>query len=175
MSGGGHRHGRALVAMVFLVSSCANTHAKGGRNFFKEADVVLEVQALRVHAIAERGSADVVEADPAKAAVVEAIVNFRIIRILKGEWASVPVGGPSRADQAVDAVRKKDYFKILTLDFHNPEKRMKKEWVSVAVENPRETFGISSWDAPEPRHLKLYLKRSPVRKDSFLLLKALPC
>ncbi|OGW72502.1 MAG: hypothetical protein A2Y02_00390 [Omnitrophica bacterium GWA2_52_12] len=163
-----------FLVFIILFSSCTTAAPGSGRALFKSADTAFEVQPLRVHAVSEGGSADAMEVDPERAAVAEAIVNFKILRVLKGDWPMVPVGGPSRAKQAYDAVHNKKYVKMLTLDFDDPHELVRKEWFSVAVEDPGSTFGISSWDAPEPEKLKIYLKRDAAHKGSFLLIGALP-
>ncbi len=163
-----------LLLLMLCVSSCATAAPGSSRALFKSADAVFEVQPLRVHAVREGGSADAIEAEPARAAVAEAIVSFKILRVLKGDWPMVPAGGPSRVEQAHHAMHKKKYLKLLTLDFDDPHELIRKEWFSVAVEDPSGTFGISSWDAPEPRKLKLYLKCDGAHKGSYRLLGVIP-
>ena len=139
---------------------------------FKQADVVLEVIPLRARPIESGASVDAVESDLSRLALAEAVVSFKVRRVLKGEWKKVKVGGPSRMDQMGEAVRKKDYKKMFGIT--DPNQEVEKSWVSIAVEDPGKAFGINQWDAPEPSRMKVYFKRLPENKDSLVLIGTLP-
>ena len=135
-----------------------------------DADVVLRVTPVRVKAIQPGSSVDVIESTPDTASWPTAVGVFRVERVLKGEFNRVPVGGASPFEQLVEAGKKKEFLKLLTLDTHDPNELRDQEWVSVAVFNPFETFGIKDWENPEGGKGKLYLKRSPDRKDSYIFM-----
>ncbi len=173
--------GMPLLAFGFLFTLTAYSlplraeeSAPKPKALFKQADVVMEVIPLRARPM-ERGAAvDAVENDPARLALAEAIVSFKIRRVLKGEWIKDRVGGPTRLQQLEKAVRKKDYTKILSLDLSDPNQVVAREWLSIAVEDPGKTFGIEHWDSPEPTRLKVYFKKQPENKNSFVLIGVVP-
>jgi len=152
----------------------AESAALNPKALFKQADVVLEVIPLRARPIERGVSVDAVENDSARLALAEAVVSFKIRRVLKGEWIKERVGGPTRLEQLEKAARKKDYMKILSLNLSDPNAVVAREWLSIAVENPGKTFGISSWDSPEPTRLKVYFKRQPENKNSFVMIGVVP-
>ncbi len=141
---------------------------------FKAADVVLEVIPIKARPVNAGTVVDAVEGDASHMAVAEAMVTFKIRRVLKGKWDRIKAGGPSRLEQAHKALKDKNYAEILTLHFSDPNREIDKEWVSVAVEDPGKSFGITSWEDPEPKRSKIYLQRIPNRPDSYLLIGAVP-
>lgn len=147
--------------------------AASSRQLFKEADVVLHVTPMRVRPIDRGASVDAVEGDLSRLPFAEAVVSFKVERVMKGQWTT-KLGGAGHLDQMSEAVRKKEVLKILTLDFTDPNEQVDKGWISVAVEDPGKTFGINHWDAPETRGLKLYFKRLPDDKDSLILTGVIP-
>jgi len=144
------------------------------KTLFKQADVVLEVIPLRARPMERGVSVDAVENDPSKRALAEAAVSFKIRRVLKGEWIKEKVGGPTRMEQAEKAMRQKDYKKLFTLNFSDPNQEIKREWFSIAVVDPGKTFGIDRWDAPEPVRLKVYFKRQPENNNSLVMIGVIP-
>ncbi|MBP9865453.1 MAG: hypothetical protein KBC91_03510 [Candidatus Omnitrophica bacterium] len=171
------------VALLFLLltsnfqlltASESSVPAPNPKALFKQADVVLEVIPLRARPIERGVSVDAVESDPARLALAEAVVSFKIRRVLKGEWLKDRVGGPTRLEQLEKAVRKKDYTKILTLNLSDPNLVVAREWLSIAVEDPGKTFGIERWDSPDPTRLKVYFKRQAENKNSFVMIGVVP-
>jgi len=163
----------AMTVLLLILPFCPAFAAAppNPKALFKTADVVLEVIPIKAHPVDRGTSVDAIEGtDTTHFALAEAMVTFKIRRILKGKWERVKVGGPGRFAQASKAMKKKDYLKILTLNFSDPNKEIDKEWVSVAVEDPGKSFGIRSWDAPESRRCKIYLKTIPHRTDSYVMI-----
>jgi len=158
-----------LLPFCFAEESAPNPKA-----LFKQADVVLEVIPLRARPIERGVSVDAVESAPERLALAEAVVSFKIRRVLKGEWLKDRVGGPTRLEQLEKAVRKKDYTKILTLNLSDPNQVVAREWLSIAVEDPGKTFGIERWDSPDPTRLKVYFKRQAENKNSFVMIGVVP-
>ena len=141
---------------------------------FKQADVVLEVIPLRARSLERGVSVDAVETDSTRQTLADAVVSFKIRRVLKGEWLKDKLGGPTRLEQMQKVVQKKDYKKILSLNLSDPNQEIAREWLSIAVEDPGKTFGIDHWAAPEPTRLKVYLKRRSENKNSFVMLGVVP-
>lgn len=164
----------ALNAERLTLCSVAEEAVLNSKTLFKQADVVLEVIPLRARSLQRGASVDAVENDPARLALAEAVVSFKLRRILKGDWIKEKVGGPTRLQQLEKAARKKNYGKLFGLNFTDPNEEISREWVSIAVEDPGKTFGIDRWDSPEPTRLKVYFKRLPENKNSFVLIGVIP-
>lgn len=163
-----------LTSNVQLFAASKSSVAPNPKALFKQADVVLEVVPLRARPLERGVSVDAVENDPVRMALADSVVSFKIRRVLKGEWIKEKLGGPSRMEQASKAVHQKDYKKLFTLNFSNPEQEVKREWLSIAVEDPGKTFGIDQWDSPSPTRFKVYFKRQPDNKNSFVMLGVVP-
>lgn len=156
--------GVILFLMSGLVSGCLHRGDAG-------ADIVLQVTPVRVKPIQSGSSVDVIENAQEHGSWPTAVGVFRVERVLKGEFNRAPVGGDSKFEQLKAAGKKKDLLKILTMDTYDPNELRDQEWVSVAVFNPFETFGIKDWENPEGGKGKLYLKRTPGQKDSYILME----
>lgn len=174
------QHFSLFILFLFLTLNAerlplfAAESASNPKTLFKQADVVLEVIPLRARPMERGVSVDAVENDPTRLALAEAVVSFKIRRVLKGEWIKEKLGGPTRLEQLEKAARKKDYKKILSLNLSDPNQEIARGWLSIAVEDPGKTFGIDRWDSPEPVRLKVYFKRQPENKNSFVMIGVVP-
>jgi len=148
--------------------------AVNAKDLYKQADVVLDVIPLKVRPISRGSSVDVIENDVSRLPFVEAVVSFKLKRVLKGNWIKEKLGGPSRFAQMQTAAKNRNVFKMIGLDFTDPEEEVLKEWLSVAVEDPGKVFGINNWESPGSKRLKLYLKRQPENNNSFIMIGAVP-
>ncbi|MDD5217859.1 MAG: hypothetical protein PHN49_08855 [Candidatus Omnitrophica bacterium] len=136
----------------------------------KNADVVLDATPFLVKPFEIKSVVDAIEGEPEKAGIPKAVVEFKINRVLKGDFTKVKTGGPSRFAQAQDAAQKHQFLKIATLDFSNPDREVEKEWMSIAVRDPMASFGISDWENPAKGRFKVYLKRLPDDPASYIMI-----
>ena len=136
----------------------------------KEADVVLLATPIRVKKLEPGAQVDAIEHAPERMAYAEAVVMFKVEDVLKGEYTKIQTATPSKWEQAKDAAKDKNIWKILTLDFSEPEREETKQFLSVAVIHPRDTFDITAWDSPPKRHYRIYLQRQPQNPKSYILL-----
>jgi len=164
-----HRFYVAIIALCLLVSGCASKSLPLPP-IAKHADVVLEVTPLQVKDFNIGDTVDVIETLPSEAKLSLAKILFRVDKVLMGEFIHYKVGGPSEWVQAQSAVRARNIWKLLTLDFSDPDELKEKRWVTVAVVDPEERFRIKSWEDPPNRKMKLYLKRVPKNPDSYVML-----
>lgn len=134
-------------------------------------DVAVEAFPVLVKSLGSGTAVDAVENDPENRMRPQAIVSMRILRVFRGELGNLKISGPSRIEQMREAARERKILKLLTLDFENPEEETEREYLRIAVRNPIETFGIQNWDDPGDERFKLYLKRMPGRRDSYVLVK----
>jgi len=169
--------GCLLVFSGIALSSCAGhesvTAESVGREYAPEDyDVVLSAVPFKVTKINQNSVVDAVEDGAQRPGVAEAVVLFEIERVIRGEFTKVRAGGPTKIEQARQAVQKKDLLQVLTLDFSDPDEEYEKPWVSVAVSDPDDSFGIEDWDNPEGKLCRLYLKRLPDRDASYVMVRS---
>jgi len=136
----------------------------------KNADVVLDATPFLVKNFEIKSVVDAIESEPENAGIPKAVVEFKINRILKGDFTKVKTGGPSRFAQAKDAAHKHQFFKIAVMDFSNPDREVEKEWMNIAVRDPMASFGISDWENPGKGNFKIYLKRLPDDPASYIMI-----
>lgn len=100
----------------------------------------------------------------------KAIVVFKVDRVFRGEF-SERRGGPSKSQQMKDAYGDKNFLKLATLDFDDPNQRIEKTHFSAVVNNPAEDLGIiAPPEESQPRRMKLNLKKVAGTSDSYLLI-----
>lgn len=161
------------VFLCLALSSCTakNVTLQGQEKLLRRGDydVVLEARPVHVKPVDLETSVDAVEAGPGKIRLFDSVVLFQIDYILMGEFIRAETGGPSKAEQAREAIRQRDLWKLLTLDFQDPGEKIERRWIRIAVRDPKTSFGILSWENPEPVRFKLYLKRSAKKPGSFIL------
>ncbi|MFZ5802886.1 MAG: hypothetical protein ACOY3K_07270 [Candidatus Omnitrophota bacterium] len=167
------KYGRWLGAFflggAIFYSGCAGGGASGG--LWREADVALKVQPILIRVVVPGITVDAVPLSAGNEPMRYAVL-FAIERVTKGEFTQERSGGPSKFDQAAEALSKRQILKILTMDFSDPAKLVEKGWISVAVHDPEKTFGLKiTEEEPEGRYT-LYLKRTPEQENSFFLLGA---
>lgn len=160
-----------LILGMVCAAGCASLPASYDRG--TKADVVLTAAPIRVKMFEAGMAADVIEGDPSQLGFVKTLVVFRVNEVLRGKLPMAARGGQSKGEQAVQAVRKKEILKLLTLDFEDPDVLVPKGWLSVAVESPLKTFGILNWDDPQPPQ-KIYLREVKEAPGSYILVRAEP-
>lgn len=164
----------ALFISILAFSACATTDQLGWTH--KNYDVAVLATPITLKPLTGRVTVDAVEQDAAKAANAQAVLVFKIDRVLQGEMPSVKAGGPSKVDQAQQAYRDKEYLKLLTMDFEDPDREIPKEWISVAVEDPAVSFGIEPGENLDEsaRQYRLYLKKEKNKERSFVFVRGEP-
>ncbi|HTL47830.1 MAG TPA: hypothetical protein VL688_07180 [Verrucomicrobiae bacterium] len=158
---------RVFAVGLLLPFLCSCAHGGQGRAY----DAVLRVTPIRVKPIEKGASIDAIEQKLENEGWPTAVVVFRVDKVVSGEFNKVKVRNASRWDQAREAGKNKNILKILTLDFDKPEEIQDQEWISVAVTNPIESFGIHSWEQPEKKSGRIYLKRVPEQPGTFVMVK----
>lgn len=163
-----------LLILSVALSACAATDKLGWTH--KTYDTALLATPITLKPLTGPVTVDAVEQDAAKAANAQAVLVFKIDRVLQGEMPSVKAGGPSKVDQAQQAYRDKEYLRLLTMDFEDPEREIPKEWISVAVEDPAAAFGIQPGENLDGtlRQYRIYLKKEKGKGRSFVFVRAKP-
>ncbi|MBN1688563.1 MAG: hypothetical protein JW893_05645 [Candidatus Omnitrophica bacterium] len=157
------------LVMTGMLSACSS-FSKGSES--EKVDVVAKVIPLQVKHLSSQTPFDVMEKALLEKGWGGAVVLFEIEDVLKGEFDKVKVGGPSKMAQIREAAGNKNILALLTLDFDDPDEEVKKRWLTIAVEDPRETFGIENWEEPKRQSLMVYLSRLPEDRDSFILVRS---
>ena len=159
-----------ILAVVF--SSCAQVSGK--RTLFSSGDydVVLEATPFKVKGVTSESVVDAVEEGLNEVGFDSAVVLFEINKVLVGEFTQVRAGGASRLQQMKDAAHDGDFWKIIKSDFTDPNELTEQKWISVAVRDPKKTFGFESWGTPTEKRYKLYLKHIPEQLNSYMLVKS---
>lgn len=160
-----------LFIGAFILTSCGLFSKQRALFSSREHDIVLEATPFKVKGITSESVVDAVEAGFAEAGFDSAIVMFKVDKVLTGELAQVKAGGPSRFQQMKDAIRDRDYWKLIKSDFTDPNELIDQKWLSIAVQDPKKTFGFPSWGTPIEERYKLYLKRDPEQPNSYILVK----
>ena len=158
-----------LVFVLLLSASCASNQTPG-----IEYDVILNASITRVKPMKPGMAVDAVEATSANGEemIPLAVVVFRVDTVIRGEFVK-RLGGPTRYEQAREAVADKNILKILTADFKDPDTLVQKSTLSVAVEDPEQLFGIVR--APDPNQkYRIYLKHSDGAPNSYILTHSKP-
>lgn len=170
-----------ITAVIFLCAlmcaSCSRNLEVFGVNFLGEPtkekyDVRVEAVPIRVKAIEPDSVVDAIEAGSEGMVDPQAIILFKIDRVLEGRFTQLQTGGPSRLEQAKEATRRRRFFQLLTLDFEDPDEETEKQWISIAVRDPLKSFGIESWENPEKNKYEIYLRRLSAQADSYIAVKA---
>ena len=136
----------------------------------EKADLELLVTPLKVEKITQASVSDAVE-NVESFLLLRAIVHFRIEKILRGKLDKIKVEPPSKTEQFKDALKDKDVLKILTSDYQSAGSEFDRQLFRVAVVDPYESFGISTWENPEPGTYKIYLKHYKDEKDTFVMIR----
>lgn len=160
-----------LLVFVMMLSACAATDKLGWTH--KTYDTAVLATPITLKPMTGRVTVDAVEQDPAKAANAQAVLVFKIDRVLQGELPSMKAGGPSKVDQVQQAYRDKEYLRLFTMDFEDPDRQIPKEWISVAVEDPAAAFGIQPGEnLDEPlRQYRIYLKKLKGKERGFVFVR----
>ncbi len=160
----------ALFALIFLTASSCSTVKKAAELKGPEPkyDVVLYARPVWVESLQNGGTSDAVAGTPDNIEKPSAKVVFDVLRVAEGKFHT-PVGGPSVGEQLKQAI--KDKNPLAFIDYEDPKREVMRDLISVAVADPKATFGISRWQNPEVKRVKLYLKEDAVRKGSYYLVK----
>lgn len=137
----------------------------------RESKVVLLASPIRVKPFQGKMTADAIE-NPGTAAPPQALVVFKIERVMKGSLPQIKSGGDSKMKQAGDALSEHNYLKFLAADFQDPDRMEDKAWISIAVADPAKTFQITSWEDPGNRRYILHFKTVPGRPGSYILVES---
>ena len=160
-----------LVLFLFVFTGPIQAGIRDSALFVKGADIVLKGKIIGIKTIGPGAVVDAVEKN-AEASHPTAVVQFKIDRVVKGEFTKFKEGGPAKLEQLNQALRDKNILKVATLDFTDPEKETEKGWFSVAVNDPQKTFGINSWEnLPESKY-RIYLERVENQSDSYIMVDA---
>lgn len=152
------------------MASCASFQTPAGEKY----DVAIEGTVFKVMDAASAGSVDAIERETPERGPLVAVVSFKLNQVLNGELPKVKAGGASKLEQLTGAAKTNNFLKVLTMDVQDPEELIERKWFRVAVGRPSETFGVSSWENPEPRKFKIYLKEITERPGSYEMLQAIP-
>lgn len=153
------------ILILIYLSSCARSNVLGtGKGY----DVALEVSPQTVSLIERHVRVDAIEDPEIQKDQPISIVTFKVHKVLRGDF-SERRGGPSQFEQMKRAASDRQFLKLLTLDFKSPGDIVQRDFLRIAVANPTDTFGITSWETPERDHLKIYLKRDAQNPSNYIL------
>jgi len=118
-----------------------------------EVKLVLKAKMVSIEAFNPDEIVDALDTVSAEGALPGATVVFRIESVVKGTLppAKVPESG-SVWNQTQNAYKEKNFLKMITMDYQNPEveREDKPRWFAVGVQSPLESFKVVSWtDLPE--------------------------
>lgn len=163
----------AFIFMLLLsLAAISCTHA--AKPDSPDYDVILTASPLSVKSIEPGVAVDAIEKGAIEDGSADKVVVFDIDAVKKGKFTKVREGGPSKMEQAKDALKEFDLLKVLALDFDDPDDWIEKRWLSIAVKNPNDSFGITDWDRPEGGRHKIYLKRLADDPDSYIMTASEP-
>lgn len=140
----------------------------GGDKYPEETDIVVKVDPVRVR-LADKDTGIDARVETEKQAETDIVVAFVIKDVLKGKFPKEKIRSQSKVRQASNAVRNRDYARLLQL---KPKEQMvEKTVLRVAVKDPLETFGIISWEDPENRGHIVYLREIPEHPGTYWMTK----
>ncbi len=163
-----------LLGLVFLLSACAASDKLGWTH--KNYDVAILASPITLRPLTGPVAVDAVEKGETDAEQAQAVIVFKIDRVTQGEMPLVKIGGPSKTDQMAEAYRNKEYLKLFTMDFEDPDRQVPKDWISIAVLDPEASFGIRPGDNLDEstRQYRIYLKKEKGRARNFIFVRAEP-
>ena len=132
---------------------------------------VIDAIPMGVKPIEAKAVTDAVAGTKEKVETPKAVVTFHVERVISGDFTERR-GGSSRLDQISDSVKDKDFFGAL--NHKNPNERIPKEWVSVAVDDPGKWFGLDLGKTQGEQPFRLYLLKVKGKEGSYILTRAIP-
>lgn len=165
---------QSLAALfIFLVTvSCAASGSGTGRiPPLSEYDTSFIGRPFKAFPLEAGSGADAIE-KTGEEVRYNAIVLVSVERLLKGNLSVQAAPVPSKIDQTKDAFQKRQFLKVLTMDFDKPDEAREKPWLSIAVMNSRRTFGLAPGEEKEGRRYRIYLRS--VSGQGYEMLAALP-
>ena len=164
---------KLLVICLVFFSGCQISRSVAGLNgetiSGADYDTVLRVVPVSVKPLGVTRTFDAIESGDEAIELFDKKVVFEIDEVLLGEYVKIKRGGPSKFEQMKESTEEKDFMKVLTLDYKDPEEEIDKKWISVAVKDPDKRFGIVDWNNPKKRKIKLYLQTTKANKDTYIL------
>lgn len=165
------KHTLVLVSFLLLAPSLFAAETTTVKPF--KTDVILEVVPIKARSILAGGTVDALEKPPAEMPPVWTAVVFRIEKVLMGDFEKVVIEEPSLTDQMKKAVKEKEFWKFLIMDFERTdEEGTPKEWFTMAVSDPSTSFGIREGKETSRKHYKISLARVHKNPDSYVLIKS---
>lgn len=164
-----------ICLLVVVVSSCANLHKdssnRTGSLDVGAYDLVIDGMPRDVSEIEVGSFSNAVE-NVADYGALTAIVAFRVVDIVKNDQPLKKYLPRLNLKAIISAATPSQFKKLFKRDLLKVGDDIEKRWFRVAVVDPSETFGISSWDQPEPLTHRLYLNRHQNMNDTFVMMKA---
>lgn len=102
------------------------------------------------------------------------VVVFQINRVMIGEFPKIKRGGPSRFDQAQEALQEKRILDVVGLNFKDPNQEMDRETIRIAVEDAGQSFGITVGEPMQYFQHKIYLKQMSKKSKTYYFVKSTP-
>ncbi|HCM42951.1 MAG TPA: hypothetical protein DIS66_06550, partial [Candidatus Omnitrophica bacterium] len=123
-----------------------------------EVKLVLKVKMVSVEAFNTEEIVDALDVVSAEGVLPGATVVFKIESVIKGTLppVKVPASG-SVWNQTQDAYKEKNFLKMITMDYQNPEveREDKPRWFAVGVQSPLDSFKVVSWSELPPQSYRL--------------------
>ena len=164
-----------ICLLAIAVTSCANSRGNSALRMDNldvgAYDLVIDGMSRDVSKIEVGSFSNAVE-DVSDRGDLTAIVAFRVLDVVKRDRPlrkSLPRLNLAAILRAATPSQFKKLFKRDPLKVGDD---IEKRWFRVAVVDPYKTFGISTWDRPEPLTHRLYLKRHQDVNDTFVMMKA---
>ena len=137
-----------------------------------KADVVLDVTPIRVKPIKPGSVSDAIENLAGDLSGLSANVYFQIEDVVEGKLAPIRIEPPSKTSQMKDHFKNKEFLKIITDDTDTTTTEFDRQRFRVAVKDPWQSFGITSWEEPVQKKYRLFLKRYNKEDDTYILIRS---
>lgn len=135
-------------------------------------DVVLDATPIRVKPIQPGSVSDAIENLEGDLSGLAANVYFQIEDVVEGKLAPVRIEPPSKTSQMKEHFQNKEFLKIIADDTDTTATEFERQRFRVAVKDPWRSFGITSWEKPEKKKYRLFLKRYNKEDDTYILIRS---
>ncbi len=155
---------RRYALIFLLLAGCAHSAVRlpSGQDY----DLILDGTTVAVRPIVKGSVSDAIAANVEDLSGLKSIVYFRIDKIHKGKLENIKIEPPSRSQQIQDAVKRKEFLKVL--DYDDTPTEFERQRFRIAVTDSFIVFGVEDGEEPAQIPYRLYLSRYKTA-DTFVL------
>ncbi len=146
----------AFFLCLFFVAQHAQAVEKGS------SKLVLVARLFKVEIFKPEEIIDALDEPSVQGALPSATAVFLIKQVRQGKLPQPKISQTTSTwSQAKDALKEKNFLKMVTMDFQNPnvEHENRPHWFAVGVQSPFETFKVISWTDLPQTDFRLVLKK----------------